>query len=231
MKTSKTQKAANSVAITVITTLALVAPSQAIASSSFANDTTRARSNLTFVAKPYDATRNYMIFELGLKTKVAGPPDFLDVSNLTLVGELGAMHNVNEKTSFGAALYASACDRYSTIGFKPRIRHWLSRSRGVDFSAGILLSVVPGFEYSESFRSPGFVLSSSIDLSRSLVADVTLESVQIETVTGSDMLNSLYLGVRGKDYLAAAGATALAVLIVLLTVDSGSYGLSSGSSW
>lgn len=180
----------------------------------FSEDTTQSRSNLTFVAKPYEKSKNYMIYEFGFKTQVSGPRNRNRDAIRMLTVDLGMMHNLNEKTAIGASFYGSTGDRAMTLGIKPRIRRWLDKSRGVDLSAGLLFcGGGVGGPISGEYKWPGFISSVSVDVFRTVSVDLTLETLSLNK---GGSVTSPYLGVNGKDYFALAETGVLAALIVAI---------------
>lgn len=217
MNTKLVRKRAKATMLKALMLLCLTTTT-AFASNASADDTADSRSNLTFVAKPYDKSKNYMIYEIGFKTQVFGPRRYEDAYQMWRV-DLGMMHNLNEKTAIGASLYGSTGFRASTLGIKPRIRRWLDKSRGVDFSAGLLFLSHGNSPNSGKYKWPGFISSVSVDMFRWLSADLSLETLSLNK---GGSVTSLYLGVNGKDYaaLAETGALVALLVIVLATWDS-----------
>lgn len=218
--------------------LSLVIFIQTFAFKAYSGDTAQSRSDLSFVARPYQKSKNYVIYEIGFKTQVSGPQNRSGDAVRMLTVDLGMMHNLNEKTAVGVSLYGSTGDRAATLGIRPRIRRWLDESRGVDFSAGLLYAGGDGSgSYSSGYKWPGFITSVSFDLVRSLSVDLTLETLRYKYPTGFDQYGSyvsngsksataLYLGVNGKDYVAAVGTGVMAALVVIVLAT-----WNSGSGW
>jgi len=224
MNTKLVRKRAKATMLKALMLLCLTTTT-AFASNASADDTADSRSNLTFVAKPYEKSKNYMIYEIGFKMQVFGPSfRYKDAYQMWTV-DLGMMHNLNEKTAIGVSLYGSSGFLASTLGIKPRIRRWLDKSRGVDFSAGLLFLSHGNSPYSGKYKWPGFISSVSVDMFRWLSADLSLETLSLNK---GGSVTSLYLGVNGKDYaaLAETGFLVALVAIVLLT-----WNWDSGSGW
>lgn len=224
MKTKQHKTSTKAITLNALILLCLTTTA-AFGQNASSSDTAHARSNFTFTAKPYEKTKNYMVYEIGFKMQVFGPSfRYKDAYQMWTV-DLGMMHNLNEKTAIGASLYGSSGFLASTLGIKPRIRRWLDKSRGVDFSAGLLFLSHGNSPYSGKYKWPGFISSVSVDMFRWLSADLSLETLSLNK---GGSVTSLYLGVNGKDYaaLAETGFLVALVAIVLLT-----WNWDSGSGW
>lgn len=206
--------------------VALTVGLQLLAPAAHASDSADTRSAFTFVAKPYAKTKNYMICEFGVKTQLTGTRFSETGLPTKAMLDLGMMHNVNEKTAVGASVYGTMSEHMSGVGFRARVRRWLDNSRGVDFTAGLLLYGVDDDSPDGQVKSPGLIASMSVDAFRWLAVDVTFESIRTRSATYYDRLGypsryrnqtvkSLYLGVNGKDFGAAVGATAVATAIMI----------------
>jgi hypothetical protein len=85
--------------------------------------------------RPLPWKRSFPIIQGGFLWSLTHPDPYGEAEVLAVV-DLGAMRNLSPRAAVGGTFSLSGSEDYLRIGFKPRLRRWLTRTTSADFALG-----------------------------------------------------------------------------------------------
>jgi hypothetical protein len=157
-----------------------------------------------------DRCKSYMIFEAGWLTRIAQSGPSAE-SRFLIPMDLGFMTNLSSRKAIGVSMHIAPDERFTRIGFRPRLKLWTGKRSGFDFSLGAT--------FSDRIKKPGLASEISYSMAELLSIDLYYESYRL---TAGTHHTALYMGATGRSYLAFVAPVVIVIgLAIFDPIDMG----------